>query len=196
MPISPHHRAALSIRLDRIGPTGFDMEAVLPADTFAVLKEMADAGECAFSAPIAVSFTMDRRDRIATVRGRFETRVRIPCSRCLKPVEQTLSANFRYTYAPAGDAPSDASPGDALELTREDAERMVYDKDEIDVAEAVQEEVIAALPYRILCRDGCKGLCPGCGADRNLAPCTCETHPVDPRLAILKTLKSPGRLNP
>jgi len=27
---------------------------------------------------------------------------------------------------------------------------------------------------RILCREDCKGLCPGCGANLNIEPCRCE----------------------
>jgi uncharacterized protein len=39
-----------------------------------------------------------------------------------------------------------------------------------------------------LCRDGCKGLCPVCGANLNVTTCGCDTRWADPRLAPLKAL--------
>ena len=39
----------------------------------------------------------------------------------------------------------------------------------------------------VLCSEDCKGLCPRCGADLNLGPCSCKKE-VDPRLAVLAKL--------
>jgi uncharacterized protein len=44
----------------------------------------------------------------------------------------------------------------------------------LDLAEMVHDLVLLALPPVPLCRVGCKGLCPTCGADRNLGPCACR----------------------
>ena len=38
-----------------------------------------------------------------------------------------------------------------------------------------------------LCSEDCKGLCPRCGADLNLGPCSCKKE-TDPRLAVLAKL--------
>jgi len=38
-----------------------------------------------------------------------------------------------------------------------------------------------------LCGDACLGLCPTCGANRNLAPCACPPE-ADPRLSVLGKL--------
>ena len=36
------------------------------------------------------------------------------------------------------------------------------------------------LPVRFLCREDCKGLCPVCGADRNVQSCSCvQEKPKD-----------------
>jgi len=45
------------------------------------------------------------------------------------------------------------------------------------------------IPLKPLCRPECKGLCPTCGADRNVAPCDCREE-GDERLAKLKSLLS------
>jgi uncharacterized protein len=48
---------------------------------------------------------------------------------------------------------------------------------------------LLALPVSVVCRDECKGLCPVCGQDLNEAECSCERKVVDPRLAVLKSIK-------
>ena len=60
---------------------------------------------------------------------------------------------------------------------------------EIDLTEAVQEQILLSLPLRPLCREDCKGLCPGCGEDLNKGACGCSGKAVDPRLAVLGNLK-------
>ena len=44
------------------------------------------------------------------------------------------------------------------------------------------------LPFRLLCREDCKGLCPVCGANLNEMTCNCNTKQIDPRLEKLKML--------
>ena len=63
-----------------------------------------------------------------------------------------------------------------------------YDKDEIDVGVLIETETTLALPMKPLCREGCLGLCPVCGGNRNLVQCDCQQRAPDPRLAALKDL--------
>jgi uncharacterized protein len=53
----------------------------------------------------------------------------------------------------------------------------------------VKEEILLALPGHVLCSESCKGICPLCGADRNLADCGCESKQVDDRWEKLKDLR-------
>jgi glycerol-3-phosphate acyltransferase PlsX len=58
----------------------------------------------------------------------------------------------------------------------------------LDVDEIVKEQVLLAVPTRMLCREDCKGICPECGTDRNTGECDCVTNDIDPRWAALKNL--------
>ncbi len=58
----------------------------------------------------------------------------------------------------------------------------------LDLNELLREQFYLALPMKPLCREGCLGLCPQCGADRNTTSCDCRTDWQDPRFAALKTL--------
>ena len=64
-----------------------------------------------------------------------------------------------------------------------------YARDEqIDLNELLREQFYLALPMKPLCKDECLGICPQCGTNRNIAPCDCNPHWEDPRLAGLKNL--------
>ena len=60
---------------------------------------------------------------------------------------------------------------------------------ELDLRPALREEWLLHAPAFPLCREDCKGLCPQCGNDRNLAAdeggCACQPA-ADPRWAALQ----------
>ena len=37
-----------------------------------------------------------------------------------------------------------------------------------------KEALLLELPLRLVCSENCKGICPSCGVNRNIAPCTCQ----------------------
>ena len=57
----------------------------------------------------------------------------------------------------------------------------------IDLSELVREAFILNMDTKTLCREDCKGLCPGCGANLNYETCRCKKE-IDPRLAALAKL--------
>ena len=57
----------------------------------------------------------------------------------------------------------------------------------LDLAELARDAFILDMDTKTLCSEDCKGLCPHCGADLNLGPCSCKKD-VDPRLAVLAKL--------
>ena len=73
-------------------------------------------------------------------------------------------------------------------LTPDDLSLSTYEGEEIDLAPLVHEQAILALPTIPLCAEGCRGLCPRCGADLNAGPCGCPPPAPDPRLAPLRAL--------
>ena len=109
--------------------------------------------------------------------GRFEQL----CARCLEPVEQPLEGTFDLIFRPGG---VDNAPGEHA-ITEDETEIGYYEQSGLLLEDAVREQVLLTLPGRTLCREDCKGLCPHCGINRNLASCECVEKPIDPRLAPL-----------
>ena len=77
----------------------------------------------------------------------------------------------------------------ATELADETNEDEIYllDGDEVDLDEVATTAFVLAMDSKNLCSEDCKGICAGCGADRNVEPCRCKPE-VDPRLASLAKL--------
>ena len=76
----------------------------------------------------------------------------------------------------------------AEELQNEDSDEIVLLEDgRVDVGDLARTEFILGMDTKTLCSEDCKGLCPRCGADWNIGPCSCKKEP-DPRMAALAKL--------
>jgi uncharacterized protein len=118
------------------------------------------------------------------LRAAFSGRFEMHCARCIEPVEQELVGSFDLIFRPGN---VDNEPGEHA-ITEDETEIGYYEKSGLLLEDAVREQVLLALPGRVLCREDCKGLCPECGADRNQTSCTCEERPVDRRWNALAGL--------
>jgi uncharacterized protein len=133
--------------------------------------------------------TVNGRIRLAGnevfVNGHVDTRTQVECDRCLKTIELPVNADFELEYITGNEYES----SEVAELTEAEMSVSVFDGHALDVDEIVKEQILLAVPTRMLCREDCKGICPECGTDRNTGECNCETKEIDPRWAALKNLK-------
>ena len=135
-------------------------------------------------APAAVNGKVRLSSNQVFVNGHIETRAQVECDRCLKPVDLPVNADFTLEYISG----SDYESRQVAELGEDDLSVSVFDGEAIDVDEIVKEQILLAVPTRMLCRENCKGICPECGTDLNLGECNCVTSDIDPRWAALKKL--------
>ncbi len=103
------------------------------------------------------------------------------CARCLEPVQRRLEGSMDLIFRPAG---ADSQAGEHA-ITEDETEIGYYEESGLLLEDAVREQVLLALPGRILCRQDCKGLCSHCGINRNLSTCECVDEPANPRFAAL-----------
>jgi uncharacterized protein len=106
------------------------------------------------------------------VHGTVSTPWRGQCRRCLIDVEgvSVSEVDELFQHHPQHD--------EAVEIVG----------DQIDLVPILREYVLLDLPDAPLCREACAGICPQCGADRNVNPCDCDTDGVDPRWSALSEL--------
>ena len=99
------------------------------------------------------------------------------CRRCLGPVYATIRAEVREVYQ------ADVEPEQAEEI-------YPLVGDQLDLEPLARDAVLLELPLAPLCREGCLGLCPTCGANLNEGSCACQRSAPDPRWEGLDVLRT------
>jgi len=119
------------------------------------------------------------------LKGSLETSLELACARCVEPVVQEVSRDFELLYRPLG---TDAGH-EELSVTDAEAEIGYYQGEGVLLEDVLREQILLAVPLKIVCRENCKGLCPHCGKNLNEGKCSCETHEDDPRWEALKNIR-------
>lgn len=179
----------MRIETHRIPSQGIRLEYQKEAGEFRTLKGMEAAGECLFKAPLVIGLeVVPERDYIA-IAGQLSTVVELACSRCVAAYDLQLVHNFQLTYSQK--IPNELHDDDeqGAELTADQIGVIFYKGEEIDFTDAIQEQVVMALPYKTLCNEACKGLCPHCGVDLNHSTCQCDGRPATGPFDVLKGYK-------
>ena len=103
--------------------------------------------------------SMEVKGKICDISGYYELKgsVSLPytthCARCGKTTENVCVCSIERTVSGQG---GDEDDGD-----------IIYADRQIELDEAVYEELSISFPTKSLCREDCKGLCPVCGQDLN-----------------------------
>jgi len=118
----------------------------------------------------------------AELSARIGATVPLLCSRCLETFPWEVRMDFEWRVvrraADEGVAPATADPED-------EASVLVAPEGKIGLEDLATEQLYLNLPLKPICSPACKGLCPTCGANKNLSECACAPEVGDPRLAPL-----------
>ncbi|MEX0869279.1 MAG: DUF177 domain-containing protein, partial [Nitriliruptoraceae bacterium] len=110
--------------------------------------------------------------------------VTLTCGRCLTPLDRDVVADVTELFID----PDKYADDDEVDAGYE----IVDDHTAIDISTLVRDALIIDLPYRVLCREDCAGLCVVCGTDLNETDCGHRrTAEADPRWAALADLTLP-----
>lgn len=107
------------------------------------------------------------------LRGKIEITVdavtdyKFVCNRCgedgVLRVNDKASVHFIQRESPF----PDEMPGDEL--------RSYFPgQTELDIRTEIRDALLLAVPMKLLCREDCKGICQGCGANLNNEECRCK----------------------
>jgi uncharacterized protein len=147
--------------------------------------EVLDLGQwLTFHSPLKIEGSLDKFGETLTLRAHATAEVDETCGRCTRTFRRPLDVELLVF--------SDRRGSDDEEMTRElerEGQLVYHDGISLDVTDAVREAIILSLPISPVCRDDCRGLCPGCGVDLNEEPCRCTETKVDPRWSALRGLK-------
>lgn len=137
--------------------------------------------------PINGHVRMRRTNQGLLVDGWVDVTLELVCNRCLKVFEQPMHVPFIERFYPTVDIIS----GVSLPPIEEEDVFPIDDHHQVDLTEAVRQNVLLAIPLATICQEECAGLCSQCGHDLNLGPCECKPE-VDTRFSVLEKLLQNG----
>lgn len=147
--------------------------------------------DCRVLSPLVATVEILPQAEGVLFRGSLGGKVALPCDRC---TNDSL-VEIRHAFDSFEPFPAEVLPGaharNEEELYGEVDDAVIRNAPhgrgiEVNPAALAWEEFVLALPVKPLCNENCKGLCPVCGVNRNSASCSCESEPLDPRMAALR----------
>ena len=161
-------------RLEREGSLEFEGE--IPSD-----DPIWEGSNLRFRGPLDVSgLARTAGSGEILVETRIRGELQQQCRRCLDPVRTPMELDALLVFGEV-----DEEDGGDGEIRPLDVSAM-----ELDLGEAVREELILVVDPFVLCDADCRGLCPRCGINRNEESCDCVLEELDPRWDALRALKS------
>ena len=188
----------LTIDVDEIDESGQEWQADLPREFVDSALRGEPPTEFHAGGAAHVRARLTKIGRSVLLQSRFTVPIEGQCKRCLKkvrldePIELTLTYVRRETAPPEpprrpGHDRGESEP--AASFAQETADEEPYSGKTIDLAPALREQILLAVPPSPVCDESCKGLCPACGKDLNAGDCGCEKTAIDPRWAALKSIQ-------
>jgi uncharacterized protein len=150
-------------------------------------KPEPDAEDLRILGDVRFDGVLQKKDQRFRLKGRVQATLELTCGRCAEPFAWPVDTEVDLTYVPqpsGGAHPADPD----VELQEEDLTTAYYRDHVLDFGEMLREQFYLAMPMRPLCGDDCKGLCPHCGTNLNVATCACDVRWQDPRLVGLQSL--------
>ncbi|MEK7476463.1 MAG: DUF177 domain-containing protein [Candidatus Coatesbacteria bacterium] len=130
--------------------------------------------EPAFRHAISVEVTARKIGAQVLVNGVASSLIRLECGRCLEAFERTVRADVAIAYREG------TPPNRRVDVIGDDEpEASWYEPPFIDPGEDLRQIMLVAMPDYPVCRADCRGLCPQCGANLNLAPCGHKVEGTD-----------------
>jgi uncharacterized protein len=120
------------------------------------------------------------------LRAKLSYEQTLSCNRCLKPIVEPTRADVELMIVVG----LNKEAGSEHALHEQDLGELYIEEEVLETDPILIEQLQLNVPMKPLCRDDCKGLCSGCGADLNDGVCTCTGARVDARWASLAALKS------
>lgn len=173
----------MKIRVDEITQSPRDIRFSESSEELNLIYSEGQIRDFHFPPFLGVELVCYRSGRELFFQGSFGGTIEGCCGRCLSSYSFPIERRLDFVLTP------DSFVAETKELNRDDTGLSFYTGDEIDLSPFIREQVLLALPMRPLCRDGCRGLCMGCGVNLNDGPCLCTSSRGDPRMALFRTLK-------
>jgi DUF177 domain-containing protein len=154
-------------------------------ETQSIAKEILQRPELMDLGPVKWRGQVVYADPGYFLRARLSYEQSLSCNRCLKPIVEQVSSDVELMILVEKNPPI----GGEHALHEQDLGLMYVPDEVLETDPILIEQLQLNIPMKPLCQEDCQGLCPGCGADKNTAECTCAEPTGDSRWASLAALK-------
>lgn len=137
--------------------------------------------------PVAFVQMVKIDEKTVSLKGSLTARIHSSCSRCGNGLERELDSEFDYVFRLGQDS---ALLMPEKECSDEDCETVYITEPVIDISEVLTEQLILAMPGKLLCKENCQGICQYCGQLLDSRRCDCRNEMKDSPFAILEKLKN------
>lgn len=128
-----------------------------------------------FRTPVRIEGAVTNENDVLYLSGQMKCILHWTCDRCMDEFDRESTLSLRLILVEQNEENDD------------DDDMIVLNSPQVDLDEIFLSQLVLETPYRILCKDDCKGLCDGCGKNLNYETCICKKE-IDPRLAPLMNL--------
>ncbi len=175
----------MSEKREELKNWGVSLEDIPPEGLKIEFKDIKTLGEeIKISLPFSGYFKLKKRGIEVKLGGSINGEIVLICDRCLSEFNYPIKHKFDLILKPAASLNIEGEK----ELGEEDMEVSFYEGEWISFYQILREEVLLSIPYKKLCREDCKGICPICGKDLNKGSCNCRRERKNSPFAILKEL--------
>jgi uncharacterized protein len=174
-----------TLKLDDIPAEGLNLNWTEERSSLSTYLENFPQIDFGYEEPLQSEARVWKAGQSVLIKGRVQTTLQLQCVRCLKQFSYPISSTFELTLLPL----KETSSAEETELGEEDMESNFYQGGEIHLSEIACEQIFLEIPFKPLCQEDCKGLCPTCGKDLNLGSCECRKEEFGSGFSALQKLK-------
>ncbi len=166
----------------RISLAELELHSITASDSYAPGALDFHGAEFRQTSPLNIKVKAELLGTEIRIQGNLQTHLEASCDRCLGAVEIPVGSDFDLYYRPI----ETIAKEEEIEIPNDEMDIGFYSGDGIELADVATEQVILSVPMKVVCGPECRGLCPVCGANRNLEPCNCAPPQQDSPFASLK----------
>ncbi len=168
------------IKTDNITESGLEIKSCQSAKWVTNIPEIFNGTrELSLNKNIEIDCKATKVLKEINVNGLIRFGIKTFCHKCLKEVKLDLQADVNMTLTPKNES----------EDHQADIDYEFYGGKSIDLSGYFREQIAMNIPYRVICKEVCKGLCSKCGADLNVEECECKRDLEKSTFAVLKNIK-------
>ena len=129
----------------------------------------------------------ERAGEEVRINGTLDVTVEVQCSRCLEPALVHVNKPFDLFFRERDKAMFDED--EEVGLDERDTRTAFFTGRKLAIGDILREQILLALPMKVLCSVNCKGLCPTCGTNLNSGSCRCPAEDFSPHMDSLLEIK-------